>query len=154
MQDAFNPKTTIAVHFQTPNWCSLHNSHWPMPAIARETFILHYNYSRITAAGMIEWHTVTNRKRPELYTFKRQIDAACITIVTDLCPRLRAKLSFCITTVHESRRHEWLNDTQWQSWGDHSCTLLNAKSQNSCIFTHRNYVYIVAMCISYRIWAT
>ena len=23
---------------------------------------LHYNYSRITAAGMIEWHTVTNRK--------------------------------------------------------------------------------------------
>jgi len=146
------------------------------------------------------------------------MSAPCLTIVPDLCPRLRADLSFYTTTAHESQGHAWLNDTWRKTIGDHSCTLLNAKcwrpapqnlrdgqnsfimphrnyadivacesytecewrtefmhfytsqlclhsrdvyftqnlsdGQNSCIFTHRNYVYIVAMCISQWIWAT
>ena len=120
--------------------------------------------------------------------------ASCRTIVTDLWPRLRAKLTFYTTIVHESQGREWLYEPWCETYGDHSCTLLNATclqlatqssltydrdcvmhfytsqicwhgrdvyitqnlddGQKSCIFTHRNYVYIVAMCISQWIWAT
>ena len=84
--------------------------------------------------------------------------APCLTLVPDLCPRMRADVSFYTTTVHESQGHAWLNDTWRKTIRDHSCTLLNAKcwrpatqnlsdGQNSFIMPHRDYVNIVAMCI-------
>jgi hypothetical protein len=88
----------------------------------------------------------------------------CVTLVPDLCPRMLADVAFYTTTLHESQGHAWLNDTSRKTISDHSCTLSNAKcwrpapheskrTQNWCIFTHRDYVYIVAMFILHRTWA-
>ena len=74
-----------------------------------------------------KWTMTSTVRRPYLYTCKRQMSTACNTIVPDLCPRLHAKLKVYTTTVHESQRHDWLNNTWWKTWSDHSCTLLNAK---------------------------
>ena len=41
-----------------------------------------------------------------LYTFKRHMVAACHIIVTDLCPRLRARLTCNTSIVHESQGRE------------------------------------------------
>ena len=70
-------------------------------------------------------------------------------------------------TEHATQSHasERLNFTRWHSWEDHCCAFVIGQccrsapenlsdGHNSCIFTHRNYVYTAAMCISQRIWAT
>ena len=51
----------------------------------------------------------------------------CRIILTDLCPRLRARLTCNTSTVHESQWCEWLKDPWCEISRDHSCTLLNAK---------------------------
>ena len=81
----------------------------------------------IDITNVNEWTMTSTVRWQYLCSLKRQMSTACNTIVSDLCPRLHAKLKVYTTTVHESQRHDWLNNTWWITWSDHSCTLLNAK---------------------------
>ena len=59
--------------------------------------------------------------------FKRQVFAACCTIVPDLCPRMRVTLTCGTTVSHKTPGREHINDLWLETFGDHSCTLLLLK---------------------------
>jgi len=92
---------------------------------------LHYNYSRITAAGMIEWYTVTNRKvyvimhNNTWYKSCRRVRSFPHT--RDLCPRMCVTLTCGTTISHKTRGRECVRDPWLEKFGDHSCTLLLLK---------------------------
>jgi hypothetical protein len=92
---------------------------------------LHYNYSRIRAAGMIEWYTVTNRKvyvimhNNTWYKSCRRVRSFPHT--RDLCPRMCVTLTCGTTISHKTRGRECVRDPWLEKFGDHSCTLLLLK---------------------------